>query len=242
MTAEERGVYCQIIFNLYESGGYLPMDKATLAGFCNCTNFENVFEKIKHKFLIKNEKISQKRVLAELKRARQISQLQRQNGLKGMESRWGGDNKAITKLSHSNNKAITKRSEDKRSEEKKGEAHCASPSGSSNGSSLRHASAPAAVLRQQDAGGTIPRDLTMRVINFHDDLCRIFPQRTPSDSSSIRNLANWVGGRIRLGEFQDKIIGNVLVIARDSKKGKSRKPIAVFYARLKKELNYESDR
>jgi hypothetical protein len=81
----------------------------------------------------------------------------------------------------------------------------------------------------------------MRIVNFHDELCRIFPKRTPSDSSSIRNLANWVRDCIRLGKFQDKIIGNVLAIARDSKKGKSRKPIAVFYAQLKTDLGYKQD-
>jgi uncharacterized protein YdaU (DUF1376 family) len=270
MTCEERGAYCSIIFNLYENGGYLLMDKVLRGNLCNCTNFEKVFEKIKHKFLIKDGKISHKRVLRELKRAKKISQLQRENGLRGMESRWGGDNKAITKLSQSNNKDITKRSEEKRSEDKRREekrseetiavnadgkekvrltvsqlaAKLASQSVSSppSADSPRLASQPTvslSFLRKQESSG---RDLTLMMFNFHDELCRIFPKRTPSDSSSIRNLANWVRDRIRLGQFQDKIIGNVLLIARDSKKGKSRKPIAVFYARLKKELNYGSDR
>jgi hypothetical protein len=132
-----------------------------------------------------------------------------------------------------------KRSEDKRSEEKS-EAKSAcpadafvSPSGSSDDFSQRLASPTA---------GTIPIDWTMKLIYLNDGLCRIFSQRTPADTSSIRNLSNWVINRIKLGLLQDKIIGNVLAIARDSKKGKSRKPIAVFYAQLKKELNYGSDR
>ena len=135
-----------------------------------------------------------------------------------------------------------KRSEEKRSEEKKGEAHYASPSDSSNGSSQRLASQwhglPARGITAKMAVLPIPRDLTMRIVNFHDELCFIFPKRTPVDTSSIRNLTGWVADCIRLGKFQDKIIGNILAIARDSKKGKSRKPIAVFYARLKEELNY----
>jgi hypothetical protein len=177
-----------------------------------------------------------------------------------MESRWGGDNKAITQLSHSNNTAITKRSEgeakgseDKRSEEKRNEetialnadgtkkvrlsvsqlaAKLASQSVSSNGFSPRLASRPPAA---------IPKDLTLKITNLYDELCFIFPKRTPADTSSIRNLVNWVGNCIRLGKFQDKIIGNVLAIARDSKKGKSRKPIAVFYSQLKTDLGYKHD-
>ncbi len=180
MNAEERGVYFTIILHLYENDGFLPMDKALLNSWCNCPNFENVFEKIKHKFLIKNEKISHKRVLLELKRARQISQLQRENGIRGAKSRWGDDGKGndsdMAKASHTDSKGITKRSEekgseDKSSEEKRGEAqNIASHSDSSNGSSLRLASPTA---------GTIPKDLTLMIVNFHDELCRIFPQRTP---------------------------------------------------------------
>jgi uncharacterized protein YdaU (DUF1376 family) len=272
MTAEEKGVYFSIILCLYDNNGYLDMDKERINRVCNCPNFENVFEKIKHKFRIKDGKISHKRVLRELKRARQIAQLHSANGVKGNEIRWKnhptGNPSAIAQQSQSNRikrseekRSEVKRREGKRSEDKKSseerneEAYYASPSDSSNGSSQRLASQwhglprRATHLAQQAARGItakmavppIPRDLTMKIVNFNDELCRIFPKRTPSDTSSIRNLANWVRDRIRLGLFQDKIIGNVLTIARDSKKGKSRKPIAVFYARLKKELNYGSD-
>jgi uncharacterized protein YdaU (DUF1376 family) len=253
MSAEERGVYVSIILYLYENGGFLPMDKTLLGSFCNCENFEKVFEKIKRKFLIKNKNISHKRVLLELRRAKQISQINTRAGLKSGEARRLNDNDRSTTVQRAFNECSTKRSEEKRSEvkrsEKKGEAQSqgsidkvsesklpvsqyASPSVSSNGFSPRNAS---------PTTGIIPRDLTMRTINFHDDLCKIFPQRTPSDSSSLRNLANWVRDRIRLGLFQERIIGNILAIARDSKKGKSRKPIAVFYAQLKTDLGYKQD-
>jgi uncharacterized protein YdaU (DUF1376 family) len=260
MSYEERGLYFTLILHLYENNGCLDMKKVLRGNFSSCKNFRNVFEKIKHKFLIKNGKISHKRVNRELRRARQISQLQRENGLKGNHTRWENYRSAIAKLSQSDSKGVPKRSEgeakgseDKRSEEKRSEAQegvnsdtaikvrlsvsqlaakLASPSGSSDDSSQRLASPTA---------GTVPTDFTMKLIYLNDGLCKIFPQRTPADTSSIRNLANWVINRIKLGLLQDKIIGNVLAIARDSKKGKSRKPIAVFYAQLKTDLGYKQD-
>jgi uncharacterized protein YdaU (DUF1376 family) len=259
MTAEERGVYVSIILYLNQNDGFLPMDKVVLAGFCNCTNFENVFEKIKHKFLIKDGKISHKRVLAELRRARQISQLHSANGVKGNETRWGksslGNRPAIAEQSQSNRikRSEAKGSEDKLREEKRSEAQqgvngdtaikvrltvsqlaakLASQSNSSNGFTPRLASRPPA---------PIPKDLPLKMTNLYNELCFIFPKRTTADTSSIRNLTDWVADCISTGKFQHKIIGDILAIARDSKKGKSRKPIAVFYAQLKTDLGYKQD-
>jgi uncharacterized protein YdaU (DUF1376 family) len=240
MTCEERGAYCSIIFNLNVNDGYLDIDKVLRGNLCNCTNFEKVFEKIKHKFLIKNGKISHKRVLSELKRARQIAQDLHIKGVKANEIRWKnhptGTPRGLLDESSGIPQGVPKRSEEKRSEDKrreeKSEAQDASPSGSLNGFSQRLAPPTA---------GTIPTDFTMKLIYLNDGLCKIFPQRTPADTSSIRNLSNWVINRIKLGKFQDKIIGNILGKARNSKKGKSRKPIAVFYAQLKTELGYKQD-
>jgi hypothetical protein len=271
MSYAERGLYDTIIFYLYENDGFISMEKLFSSSFNNCENFEQLFEKIKGKFLIKDGKISHKRVLAELKRARHFSQLQSIKGVKANEIRWKnhshGDTPGILRGCHGDATGIPKRSEgeakgseDKRreekgeaksSEEKKVETHYASQSVSLNGSSQRLAS-PAPLERatpspdEPKAGsltgpGTIPTDFTMKLIYLNDGLCKIFPQRTPADTSSIRNLSNWVINRIRLGLFQDKIIGNILGKARDSKKGKSRKPIAVFYAQLKTDLGYKQD-
>jgi uncharacterized protein YdaU (DUF1376 family) len=117
MTAEEMGVYFSIILYLNQNDGFLPMDKALLGGFCNCQNFENVFEKIKHKFLIKDGKISHKRVLQELKRAKYFSQLQSIKGLKANEIRWKnsprGDSPGMSRGCHGDATGIPKRSEAK---------------------------------------------------------------------------------------------------------------------------------
>jgi uncharacterized protein YdaU (DUF1376 family) len=244
MRYDDKGTYLLLLMHLYQNEGVLPFDFAFLRKICG-RRIENSWRRIKHKFKTGGGKLTIGWVCQDVERAKNLSQVQSAKAFK----RWGNEKRGDAAAMPSE----AKRSEDKRSEEKRNEAQqgvngdtaikvrlsvsqlaekLASHSISSNGSSPRLASPTA---------GTIPKDLTMRIVNFHDELCRIFPKRTPSDSSSIRNLANWVRDRIRLGLFQDKIIGNILAIARDSKKGKSRKPIAVFYAQLKTDLGYKQN-
>ncbi len=75
MTAEERGVYCSLIFYLYENNGRLPFNIEVLKHLCNCRNFEKIWEFIKQKFVIKKDIITHKRVFRELDRARHPSQV-----------------------------------------------------------------------------------------------------------------------------------------------------------------------
>jgi uncharacterized protein YdaU (DUF1376 family) len=83
MNAEERGVYCSLLFYLYENNGGLPLNIETLKHLCNCENFEKVWEFIKQKFIVKRGRIYHKRVTAELERAKQLSQAQSEKGVKG---------------------------------------------------------------------------------------------------------------------------------------------------------------
>lgn len=83
MNAQERGVYCSLLFYLYENNGGLPLNIETLKHLCNCENFEKVWEFIKQKFIVKRGRIYHKRVTAELERVRQISQVQSKKGVKG---------------------------------------------------------------------------------------------------------------------------------------------------------------
>jgi len=72
MNAEERGVYCSLIFYLYENNGRLPLNFETLKHLCNCENFEKVWEFIRAKFIVRNNTITHKRVIAELEKAKQF--------------------------------------------------------------------------------------------------------------------------------------------------------------------------
>ena len=76
MNAEERGVYCSLIFYLYENNGRLPLDIETLKHLCNCENFEKAWEFIRPKFIVRNNTITHKRVITELDKAKQLLQIQ----------------------------------------------------------------------------------------------------------------------------------------------------------------------
>jgi uncharacterized protein YdaU (DUF1376 family) len=109
MNAEERGVYCSLLFYLYENNGRLPFDIETLKHLCNCENFEKVWEFIKQKFIVKKDIITHKRVSRELDRARRLSQTQSEKGIKGAMRRWKSDDTGI-------GTGMAKRNEGKRSE------------------------------------------------------------------------------------------------------------------------------
>jgi uncharacterized protein YdaU (DUF1376 family) len=286
MTAAERGVYCTLIFYLYENNGKMPFNAELFKSLCNCENFEKVWEFVKQKFIIKNGRIFHKRVTKELYRAKQLSQTQSQKGVKGMKSRWGNDNTAITQTLPDNNQA--KRSNDKQSEDKIRENIDSSPVRNST------STVPANCCQQQVSNGAsvsaIAKDLLpwadkkprssiasqiqslksstrlaslearhqkcltagidsrpltghdvdpTNMIAFYDKLANIFGGRTPADTTALRNLVRWVKDSVSAGVFNKDTYQRILDMAADSKNGNSRKPIAVFFAQVKKDLGYK---
>lgn len=245
MTAAERGVYCTLIFYLYENNGRLPFDIESLKHLCNCEDFEKVWEFVKQKFIIKNGRILHKRVLKELDRAKKLSQVQSEKGVKGMKSRWSKDNTAIAEKLPDNNQA--KRSDGKPSEDKPREN-----TDTKSVSSISKDLLPAVQTRQQGsiasqinclksplrpAGDVDPTNMMI----FYDRLAGVFGGRTPSDSSALRNLVHWLKDCVAKGAFTSGIYQRVLDMAADSKNGNSRKPIAVFFAQVKRDLGYKKD-
>lgn len=115
MDAEQRGVYCSIIFYLYANGGELQLDNSditllsdktnTLAMISNCAktghDWKQVWNKIAHKFQINGNILTHKRVTQELKKAAEYRKRRSEAGKKGMKARWA-DNKDITNISKVN--------------------------------------------------------------------------------------------------------------------------------------------
>ena len=113
MTAEQRGVYCSIIFNLYANGGELKIqnkgdnplaknDNSDITLLCNCMKtgeeWLKVWERVKEKFIIKNGVLTHKRVTEELERAANYRQQRSLAGKKGMQHRYNNPpNTVITK-------------------------------------------------------------------------------------------------------------------------------------------------
>ena len=83
MTAEERGVYCTLIFNLYRNNGRLKYDMLRLAKLCN-VNGQFDFQTVLHKFQVRRGFIRHKRVTKELARAQALVD----RAVKAAQTRW----------------------------------------------------------------------------------------------------------------------------------------------------------
>ena len=81
MTVEERGIYLEIIFELWEQGGFIDDDLDKLAKLINVKpkRFLKIFPKISEKFLRKDKKISHKKVTAEIQSTLKRSNSARDN-------------------------------------------------------------------------------------------------------------------------------------------------------------------
>ena len=93
MDAEQRGVYCTIIFLLYSNGGSLKFTTSQkLAPICGCYKTGNdwllVWDGVKDKFIINENAISHKRVNAEIANANGRSEAAKN----AANIRWGAKN------------------------------------------------------------------------------------------------------------------------------------------------------
>jgi len=113
MNAEQRGVYCSVIFYLYCNGGKLELvdnsditllhtktSRLAIISGCEKTGSEwaAIWSKIADKFQISGNILTHRRVTSELEKAEKYIKAKSEAGKKGMASRYG-DNKDITKVS-----------------------------------------------------------------------------------------------------------------------------------------------
>jgi len=83
MTADQRGVYCTLIFYLYRNNGRLRYDIGVLAKLCN-VNGDFDFQTVLHKFQVRRGLIRHKRVTKELARAQVLVD----RAVKAAQTRW----------------------------------------------------------------------------------------------------------------------------------------------------------
>ena len=83
MSAEQRGVYCTLIFYLYRNNGRLRYDIGVLAKLCN-VNGDFDFQTVLHKFQVRCGFIRHKRVTKELARAQVLVD----RAVKAAQMRW----------------------------------------------------------------------------------------------------------------------------------------------------------
>lgn len=92
MTPAETGVYITLIAMMYEQGRLLPFDQPQLARLCNCSagTFKKVIARLitQDKIIKTPQGLWNKRVEAELHKARNAIDQRRERGKKGAHARW----------------------------------------------------------------------------------------------------------------------------------------------------------
>jgi uncharacterized protein YdaU (DUF1376 family) len=210
MTAEERGCYHSLIIFLACSDGYIPNEPESLCGLCNINidKLKTFLKKYSHKFVIKDGKISHKRVNEELAKARKSIKQKSLAGKKGMQQRY---NSVITPTPKTD---ITKERKAKGRKDKEREVKkyvsIRSPFPKGNCSSVASCE-----------------------LKFYDITIGLFKLKKQSDRTTIQNVARFLSTKY---EFDDKIFSKAWNVANECMKGT--KPIALFMSRIKDELQY----
>lgn len=115
--------YLLLVMHLYDSNGKLPLNMEELAKLCICDDeFGSVWEKIRHKFIIKDGVIKHNRVSRELREAKKRCQVAKKNGLRGAEKRWQGHSSTISSPIAKENKGKLNEGEDKENKNKENES------------------------------------------------------------------------------------------------------------------------
>lgn len=192
MTAEERGVYCTIIFYLYQNNGRLEYDEKVLKKLCNITRPDFCFSNILKKFRIsplsyytKSRKspneprfISHKRVTEELRKA----QVYVNRAVKAARARW---DKPCSSIAPAMPRNVTK-----------GKV--------SNTSNSKEKS-----LLVSDS------------FRFESALESVIKPKTQSDRTAFKNLSNWLCAEIIKKHYSREVFQRVLDYATESKTGRN---------------------
>ncbi len=221
-TAAERGVYCTLILHLYCSDGQCRLEPDALARLCNCDDFEQVWEKVKKKFQLRNGLIRHKRVTKELARAKKFIAHQRKAGLASAAKRQLRSRPGPTAAEP----AKTRRKEAEKEIERINKILM-------NARAARQGPSDSGPVRVGEPAGQL------RSLHFFDALVGIIPPRSRSDRTCFRNLANWLSRGCAEGRFKEGIFAQVLEYAREARSG--RNPAAVLMALVKKELGYRDE-
>ena len=235
MSAQERGVYCTILFYLYCNEGRCEFDPPTLARLCNCADFEKVCQSVEKKFQTRNGVIRHKRVSKELKRAKKLLQLKRKAGVTGAAKRCQSHR---TSISTTNSSAIAKEREEneKRSEVEREEKDITNTNSNTANCSLASSTSVRTALTT-DAARTAANG-QIQALHFNETLVQIIRPRSQSDRNCFYNVTKWLQEGVAKGRFTNDVFGCALDYAKEARTG--RNPAALFMTLLRKELGYRN--
>jgi uncharacterized protein YdaU (DUF1376 family) len=246
MSAQERGVYCTILFYLYCNEGRCEFDPPTLARLCNCADFEKVWQSVEKKFQTHNGVIKHKRVSKELKRAKYLLQSQRKAGLASARKR-------LTTVATDVGTALQPRKgneNEKRSEVEREEKDITNTNSNTSNQSLSSSTSvrpfdctqgglrsPPAVRKAltTDAAHTAANG-QIQALHFNETLVQIIRPRSQSDRTCFHNVTKWLQEGVAKGRFTNDVFGCALDYAKEART--CRNPAALFMTLLRKELGY----
>jgi uncharacterized protein YdaU (DUF1376 family) len=162
MNAQERGVYCTLLFRLYCNNGKSEFDTPTLARLCNCNDFEKIWQNITKKFQTRDGVIKHKRVTKELTRAKKLLQSQRKAGLASARKRLTS---VATPLQPSKDNEI----ESKRNEIERERKEISNSNTNSNNQTLSFSTSPRTA--PNPAATRIAADSQIQSLHFNGALC-----------------------------------------------------------------------
>ncbi len=217
MTAEERGVYCALIFYLYCNGGKCKLDYAKLGRITNCNNFEVAWRNISEKFQVRRGFIYHKRVSRELKTATKRMQTAKEKAVKAANARW--------------NKGASSNAQAKPDECDKGKV--------SEGNEIEVKENKISCTNTKDSSSPATNPPRTPGLIFNTELQKIIRPANQSDRTCFRNITNWLIRQCEQGKFDEKIFERILDYAREASSKSSRNPAAVFMALMQKELGYK---
>ena len=241
MQPAERGIYCTIIFVLYDKGGYVKFNR-DLAAYCNCSyaEFRKIWSIIKTKFGKKKDKIFHSKVLKELAVAKARSQVLSESGLRGANKRWKNDSEAMPEKWPGN----AKRSEEKRSEakirnDKLSEANVNEQEASiSDSASKNNSDSSTNSARLDESHPSIQKvRINSRSLKFADYLNKHLTALTRSDRTAFNNIINHLTHECQSGYFSMDIFDKAQDLINEAKKGEN--PNALFMSLARKFLNYK---
>ncbi len=262
MSPTERGLYLPMILMLFQNRGSLPFSDNLykVFNFDNETQFLEIWENIKHKFKIRNEKISSTYVNAEMKRIKELMQFHTEQGLKGARKRWAGHKSAAS----SDSTPIAKRKETKRKENQitenntkenenkysenqameNDDSKTNEPGDTCNSSSDSISNLSRFSSSARSSSFTVEQDTTIKNIEiarirFLDRLNHILAVCTRSDRTAFNNVCDYLADCCRSGKFNLEIFDRALELAKEARSG--RNPNALFMSLVRKELGYKKN-
>ena len=217
LSTHLRGFYWSLKFYLYCNNGVCPLRYAKLTQITGSETSRKDFAQVKKFFIIKGRTIEHKTVNDDLRKANKFFQDKRRAGLKGLKTQ-----AALRRQCNGN--AVAKLSKRNVNESK----------GKESKTNTKQHFVPDSDKDLSVSNSDSFRPEEQKFILLTNDL---FNAITKSDRTTLRNIAAFTR-KLAADANDKKIFSTAFALAQDAKR-QGRKPIAMFVALMKSELEYD---